>query len=129
MGLEVDFSKVQERLQEIGKKAGKEVSDKALKEGGGVMLEALKEEVRVNVYDTGELYNSLELGVIKGSDTNRKIEIGSQSNDREIIARNYYNEYGNSNMIGKKQNKKAFEDSKIKANEAIKESLKENLLK
>ncbi len=127
MGLEFDFSRVQEKLEELGRKASKEVADKALKAGANEVLNELKEEVSSNVYDTGELYNSLGLGKIKGSGTNRKIEIGSQSDSRDIVARNFYQEYGNSSMMGKKHNKRAFENSKKRANEAIKQSLKEDL--
>lgn len=129
MGLEFDFSKVQRKLEEMGKKASKEVADKALIDGANEVLEEVKKEVSSNVYDTGELYSSLGLGPIKGSGTNRKIEIGSQSNSRDIIERNYYQEYGNSSMMGKKHNKRAFQNSKKRANEAIKKSLKENLFK
>ncbi|MGL5712580.1 MAG: HK97 gp10 family phage protein [Paraclostridium sp.] len=127
MGLKVDFSKVISKLENIEKKASKEMIDEALKKGGKVVLEELKKEVRSNVYDTGELYGSLELGNIKGSGTNKKIQIGSQSDDRDIKARNYYNENGNTFMMGKKQNKKAFKNSKKEAKEAIVTSIVNNL--
>ncbi len=126
MGLEFDFSNLISKLENIEKKASKEISQKALKAGEEVLKE-LKNEVRSKVYDTGELYESLDLGPIKGSGTNKKILIGSQSSDRSVVERNYYNEHGTSSIIGKKHNKRAFNNSKDKAKEAIIVSIRKDL--
>ena len=127
MGLEVNFSSIISKLKDIEKKASREIIDNALKAGGEVVLESLKLEVAVNVYDTGELYDSLNLGEIRGAGTNKKILIGSQSNDRKVVERNYYNEYGTSSIVGKKHNKRAFQNSKKEANRAIIESIQKDL--
>lgn len=127
MSINIDFSKVINKLEELNNKVGKEISDKALKEGGEVVLKALKNEVRTKLYDTGELHNSLDLGKISGSGENRKIQIGSQSNDRSVVERNYYNEYGTSSIIGQKHNKRAYQNSKDEAKKAIIKAIKEGL--
>ncbi|MCU5977963.1 HK97 gp10 family phage protein [Clostridioides difficile] len=123
MGITFDFSKLQQKLDSMERKAGKELVDNAIDAGGRVLVEGMKEEVRANVYDTGELYNSIGMGRKKGSGTKRSIEIGSQSNDRDVIARNFYNEYGTLRVVGKKHNKRSFNKNKKKANEAIKKSI------
>lgn len=128
MGLEFNhFSQLEAKLEELPKKIEKDISDNALKEGGKVILEQLKHEVMINVYDTGELYESLDLGKITGKGENKKISIGSQSDDRNVVERNYYNEYGTSSILGQKHNKKAFKNGKNEAKQAIIKALKEGL--
>lgn len=62
MGITFDFSKLQQKLNSMERKAGKELVDNAIDAGGRVLVEGMKEEVRANVYDTGELYNSIGMG-------------------------------------------------------------------
>ena len=126
MGIQFDISELEDALIGLSKKISDELLDEALESGSKPMLQAMNKNVPV---DTGELKNSL--GIIKkeGSKTNRKIHLGSTSNDRNIIARAYYQEYGNSNMNGKKWLKKSYDKSKDEAIENISKSIKKNLLK
>ncbi len=123
MGLEIDFSTLIDKLDEIERKLKTEVIDNALEKGADIILEAQKETVPV---DTGHLERSLGKGEISGSGTNKKITIGIENGD-ESIRYGYYQEYGTSNMVGKKWMKKAWNKSVSEANKAIGESLAEDL--
>ena len=124
MGLKFDFSDLEDALVGISKKTSEQILDNALDAGAKPMLKSMDKNVPV---DTGKLKGSL--GVIKkeGSGVNRKIHLGSTSADREIVARAYYQEYGNSNMNGKKWMKKSYNQSKEDAINAIGDSLAKNL--
>lgn len=127
MGMNFDFSKIISKFEELEKKSQNSMAENALNAGADILVEELKQEIASNVYDTGKLYESIGKSKITGSGANKKIEIGSQSNNTEIIARNFYQEHGNAYMIGKKHNKRAFDNSKKEANEKIKESLIKDL--
>lgn len=124
MGFEIDFGALFDRLEEIEKKASGQAIDNALEKGAEVILEAQKETVPV---DTGHLEQSLAKGKIIGSGTNKKITIGIENEYDESIRYGYYQEYGTSNMVGKKWMKKAWNKSVSEANKAIGESLAEDL--
>lgn len=126
MGLIFDMEKLEDALAGINKKASEQILDKALDEGAKPVLKAMDKNVPI---DTGELSDSL--GEIKkeGSKTNRKIHLGSTSNDRKIVERAYYQEYGNSSMNGKKWMKKSYNKSKDEAIDVIANSLADNLFK
>ena len=124
MGLEIDFSTLIDKLDEIERKLKTEIIDNALEKGADVILESQKETVPV---DTGHLEQSLAKGKIIGSGTNKKITIGIENGDDESIRYGYYQEYGTSNMVGKKWMKKAWNKSVSEANKAIGESLAEDL--
>lgn len=126
MGLEFNFEELEDALTGLSKKASEQVLDRALDAGAKPVLDAMDKYVPV---DTSDLKNSL--GEIKkdGSKTNRKVHLGSTSTDRKIVARAYYQEYGNSSMNGKKWMKKSYNQSKDEAVNAIAKSLRENLLK
>lgn len=127
MGADVYFGNLIAKLENIEKKASKEITEKALKAGGKVMLESLKKEVKKSVYDTGELYDSLDIGPIKSGLHGKLILVGSQSDDREIIERNYYNEYGTSSINGTHHNMRAYINGYDAAKEAMIESIKQDL--
>ena len=126
MGLTFNIEELENELSNMSKKAGSEVIDLALDAGAGPVLKSMDKNVPV---DTQALKKSL--GEIKkeGSKTNRKIHLGSTSTNRKIVERAYYQEYGNSSMIGKKWMKKSYEQSKDDAVNAIGESLANNLFK
>lgn len=123
MGFEFDMSALMARFEEMEKAAKKDMSKKALDKGADIILNAQKETVPV---DTGELKESLDKGNFKNG-ANASIEIGSQSADDDIIKRAFYNEYGTSNMVGKKWMKSAWTESIEEASNVIKESIKEDL--
>lgn len=126
MGLEYNLSELEDALVGISKKVSEQILDNALDAGAKPILKSMDKNVPI---DTGKLKESL--GVIKkeGSGTNRKIHLGSTSNNREIVARAYYQEYGNSNMNGKKWMKKSYNQSKEDSINAIGDSLAKNLFK
>ena len=124
MGLEIDFSTLIDKLDEIERKLKTEVIDNALEKGADIILEAQKETV---IVDTGHLERSLGKGEISGSGTNKKISIGIEDGDEDSIRYGYYQEYGNSSMNGRKWMKKAWNTSVSEANKVIVESLAKDL--
>lgn len=126
MGFEFNFEELEDALVGISKKASEQVLDRALDAGAKPVLKAMDKNVPI---DTGELSDSL--GEIKkdGNKANRKIHLGSTSTKRKVVERAYYQEYGNSSMLGKKWMKKSYEQSKDEAVEAIAESLGNSLFK
>lgn len=124
MGLEIDFSTLIDKLDEIERKLKTEVIDNALEKGADIIVEAQKETVTV---DTGHLERSLGKGEISGSGTNKKISIGIEDGDEDSIRYGYYQEYGNSSMNGRKWMKKAWNKSVSEANKVIGESLAKDL--
>lgn len=126
MGFEFNFEELEDALIGMSKKASEQVLDRALDAGSKPVLKAMDKNVPI---DTGELSDSL--GEIKkdGNKANRKIHLGSTSTKRKVVERAYYQEYGNSSMLGKKWMKKSYEQSKDEAVEAIAESLGNSLFK
>lgn len=126
MGVQVDFNKVRDKLTQISKKMQKEVLDEALEEGAKPIIEAMKRNVPK---DTLKLKYNLRvlkhLDVIRGTES--KKTIGIDSEDRDIIERGYYQEYGHKNMIGKRWMKRSFREASKASNEAIIKSIKKNL--
>ena len=128
MGLEFDFAELEDALSGISKKVSEQIIDKALDSGAKISLKAMEKNVPI---DTEALKNSL--GEIKkeGNKINRKVHLGSTSNNREIVARAYYQEYGNSNMNGKKWMKKSYYQSKdeaIKAKQTSEELFENSII-
>lgn len=126
MGLEFNMSELENELSKLSKKVGKEVIDKALDAGAEPMLKRMDKNVP---FDTHELQNSL--GEIKkeGNNTNRKVHLGSTSDNKEVVARAYYQEYGNKYMNGKKWMKKSYNQAEDESIEAIAKSLESNLFR
>lgn len=123
MGLEIDFSSVIAKFEELEKRAKQNMSKKALDKGSNIILEAQKITVSK---DTGELEKALDKGKFKNG-VNSSIEIGIESGNEDVTRYGYYQEYGNSNMLGKKWMKIAWNNSIQDASDAIKESIKEDL--
>ncbi|MCU7192355.1 HK97 gp10 family phage protein [Turicibacter sanguinis] len=108
----------------MSKKVAKKTLDTALEAGGEVLVESMKTTVPV---DTGELRGSLGKIKIQGNNLERKILTGIATEDRDIIERGYYQEYGHSRMTGKKWMKAAERQSKVDAVKAVANSLSEQL--
>lgn len=126
MGLKFNMEEVEQKLLNMSRNAKNEFTDKALEEGEKPILKAMDKNVPV---DTGELSDSL--GEIKktGSGTKCKVELGSTSKDRKVIERAYYQEHGNSSMMGKKWMKRSFQESKDEATNKISEYIANNIFK
>ncbi|WP_262951995.1 HK97-gp10 family putative phage morphogenesis protein [Turicibacter sanguinis] len=120
----MDFRSLRGRLDTISKKVAKKTLDTALEAGGEVLVESMKTTVPV---DTGELRGSLGKIKIQGNNLERKILTGIATEDRDIIERGYYQEYGHSRMTGKKWMKAAERQSKVDAVKAVANSLSEQL--
>ena len=126
MGMTFDCKALQERLNNMSKKASAKEMDKVLDKGDKVALEAIRETVPK---DTGELHNSLGKIKRKGSGFNRTSVIGIATEDREVIERGYYKEHGTRRMAGKKWIERGFRKAKDDAITAMKKELKENLMR
>lgn len=126
MGMTFDCKALQERLNNMSKKASAKEMDKVLDKGDKVALEAIRETVPK---DTGELHNSLGKIKRKGSGFNRTSVIGIATEDREVIERGYYQEHGTRRMAGKKWIERDFRKAKDDAITAMKKELKENLMR
>lgn len=117
---------LQERLNNMAKKASSKEMDKVLDKGDKIILESMRETVPK---DTGELHDSL--GKIKriGSGFNRTSVIGIATNDRKVIERGYYQEYGTRHMMGSNWIERGFQRAKGKAVTSMKDELKRNLMR
>ena len=125
MGLEVNFDSAIRRIEELNNVVEDDIKEKGLKAGAEVILQELRQEVARNVYDTGALYNSLDMyKVSHGRGNSVSVLIGPNTSDKDIIARNYYQHYGNSSMAGKKHLSVAFQRG---YNNALEETIREIL--
>lgn len=124
MGLNLDVSRLKQKMETMNKRMAKQNLDKALEAGSQVITDAMKETVPIK---TKELHDSLGKIRIEGSNSDRRILTGINSDKREVIERGYYQEYGHSTMIGKKWMKQASLSSKKQAVEMMIETLQEEL--
>lgn len=124
MGLNFDFSNLNKRLDDMAKKSQTSTLDKALDSGKEPILESMNKNVLV---DTGELQGSL--GEIKktGSGRKRTSLLGINSNDRNVIERGYYAEYGTECQVASHWMKKSFIEAKEEAKTRMIQTLKEEL--
>ncbi|MBC6003367.1 HK97 gp10 family phage protein [Paeniclostridium sp. NSJ-45] len=113
------------KFLELEKKAQRGMADKALDKSADI----IKEEIISIAPEgkTGKLKASIEKGNLKGSGTNRTIDIGNLNADSEVARYFYYQENGTSVMLAKKFMKRGFQNSVKDANEAIKEVIKSEL--
>lgn len=125
MGLTFNTGELESKLESLSKKVQKEMLDKALEEGSKPILKAMESNVPV---DTGELKNSLGELKKQGSGIKRKVHLGSKSTDRKIVERAYYQEHGNSSMVGKKWMKKSYHSAKDEAVKSIADEISKHLL-
>ena len=125
MALDFNFGDLEQKLNELSRKASNELTDKALKAGGDIVLN----EMNVNVpIDTGFLKSRLDTK-FKGSKVNRKIEVGILNNEDRIATYGYYQEHGTRHMTGKKWMKKSWQQSIKKASEEISKVVVNEILK
>ncbi|MBC5625006.1 HK97 gp10 family phage protein [Clostridium sp. NSJ-49] len=124
MGLNVDFSKLNNKISKLANKANQKNIDKALDKGDIVLKRAMRNEVPK---DTGELKRSIGEINRKGKGTKRTSTVGINSDDREVIERGYYQEHGTKRISGKKWMKRASKNSKDKVLEVMAKSLKEDM--
>lgn len=124
MGLDVQFSNLNNRITELAKKANQKSIDKALDKADIIMKRSMRNEVPK---DTGELKKSIGEISRKGKDTKRTSTVGINSKDRKVIERGYYQEHGNKRMLGKKWMKRASKNAKDKVIEVMAQSLKEDI--
>lgn len=125
MALDFNFGDLEQKLNDISRKVSNELTDKALKAGGDIVLN----EMNVNVpIDTGFLKSRLDTK-FKGSKVNRKIEVGILNNEDRIATYGYYQEHGTRHMTGKKWMKKSWQQSIKKASEEISKVVVNEILK
>lgn len=130
MGLDFDMDDLVKELKKLDKEVSGPIIINALNEGGDKIKGALKAEIRTRVYDTGDLFESIDKTKIAVyPNATGYVDIGSISTDEEVRARNWYQEYGHSTMIGKKHNKRAAIKSFEKAKEAMAKSIIKDISK
>lgn len=99
MGIEINLEELEFYLTGLSKKISTETIDSILLESSEPCINALEKNVPV---DTSELKGTLGVIKIEGDGVNRKIHFGSTSEDRAVVERAYYQEYGHSSMMGTK---------------------------
>ena len=125
MALEFNFGDLEQKLNNLSRKVSNELTDKALKAGGDIVLN----EMNVNVpIDTGFLKSRLDTK-FKGSKVNRKVEVGILNNQDRSATYGYYQEYGTRHMTGKKWMKKSWQQSIKKASDEISKVVVNEILK
>ncbi|MCC0692132.1 HK97-gp10 family putative phage morphogenesis protein [Clostridioides sp. ZZV14-6387] len=119
------FSTLQQKLENLERKASNEIVDKALDKGSEVLLNGQKETVPI---DTGNLLASLGTFDKRGSGANKKIDIGIAHNQDRSVTYGYYQNYGTTEMTGSGWIQRAWNmkigEASAKIKEVIKESLK-----
>ena len=125
MALEFNFGDLEQKLNSLSRKASNELTDKALQEGGNVVLEEMNKNVPV---DTGLLKSRLDTK-FKGSNINRKIDVGILNNQDRSATYGYYQEHGTRRMTGKKWMKKSWQKSIKEASNKIGEVIVNEILK
>ena len=125
MSLEFNFGDLEQKLLHLSRKASNELTDKALQAGGEVVLEEMNKNVPI---DTGLLKSRLDTK-FKGSNVNRKIDVGILNNQDRIATYGYYQEYGSRHMVGKKWMKKNWQKSIKEASNKIGEVVVNEILK
>lgn len=112
------------KFQELEKKAQRNIVDKALDKAGNIVKSTM---IDLAPEDTGALKSAIDKGNLKGSGTNRKIEVGNINGDSEVTRYWYYQENGTTVMNPTKFTKKSFQNSVSDANEVIKQVIIEEL--
>ena len=125
MALEFNFGDLEQKLNNLSRKASNELTDKALQAGGDIVLEEMNKNVPV---DTGLLKSRLDTK-FKGSNINRKIDVGILNNQDRSATYGYYQEYGTRHMTGKKWMKKSWQQSIKKASDEISKVVVNEILK
>ena len=125
MALEFNFGDLEQKLNNLSRKASNELTDKALQAGGDIVLEEMNKNVPV---DTGLLKSRLDTK-FKGSNINRKIDVGILNNKDRAATYGYYQEHGTRRMTGKKWIKKSWQNSIKKASDEIGKVVVNEILK
>ena len=125
MALEFNFGDLEQKLNNLSRKVSNELTDKALQKGGDIVLEEMNKNVPV---DTGLLKSRLDTK-FKGSNINRKVDVGILNNKDRIATYGYYQEYGSRKMTGKKWMKKSWQKSIKKASDEISKVVVNEILK
>ena len=112
------------KFQELEKKAQRNIADKALDKASDIVKSTM---IDLAPEDTGALKSAIDKGNLKGSGTNRKIEVGNINGDSEVTRYWYYKENGTTVMNPTKFTKKSFQNSVSDANEVIKQVIIEEL--
>ena len=125
MALEFNFGDLEQKLNSLSRKLSNELTDKALQAGGNVVLNEMSENVPV---DTGFLKSRIDTK-FKGSNINRKIDVGILNNQDRSATYGYYQEHGTRRMTGKKWMKKSWQKSIKKASDEISKVVVNEILK
>jgi len=124
MGLKVDFSQLQHQLEEMPKKLSKDLTDNALKKSAIVVLAEQAIEVPK---DTHKLEHSLMIGKIKGTGTNRKVQIGINPLLYKQLQYGFYQEWGTKHFAGTHWMKRSWIKSRSLANRIIVNEIQKGL--
>ena len=125
MAFEFSFGELEQKLNSLNRKLSNELTDKALQAGGDVVLNEMSENVPV---DTGFLKSRIDTK-FKGSNINRKIDVGILNNQDRSATYGYYQEHGTRRMTGKKWMKKSWQKSIKKASDEISKVVVNEILK
>ena len=125
MALDFNFGDLEQKLTGLSRKVSNELTDKALEAGGDIVLNEMVKNVPV---DTGFLRSRLDIKM-KGSNINRKADVGILNNQDKSATYGYYQEYGTARMVGKKWMKKSYQNSSKEAKEEISKVIVNEILK
>lgn len=126
MGLQFNFSNLEYKLQDLGNKISKEITEKALTEGAKIIL---KEQEKNVPFDTGHLESRLDISKAQGSGIKRKVNVGILNNHDRTATYGYHQEYGTRKMVGEKWMKKSWKNAIKNANEEIEKVIVNEILK
>lgn len=125
MSLEFDMRDLTKKLGDLEKKLQKTVAKNALTEGAKPMVKSLKKSSPV---DTGELRDSIKTAnKIKTKKGRYSIDMGVTGEDRDIVARGYYQHYGSRSRAGTYWMSEGFNNSIDDARKEMIKILREEL--
>ena len=125
MALDFNFGDLEQKLTGLSRKVSNELTDKALGAGGDIVLNEMVKNVPV---DTGFLKSRLDTKM-KGSNINRKVDVGILNNTDRVATYGYYQEHGTARITGKKWMKKSWQKSSKEAKEEISKVIVNEILK
>lgn len=119
MGMSSDLDKLISKLDNIEKKAKRDIAKNGLNKGADIIKESVIEKAPE---DTGKLKSSIDKGKYIGGQ-NASIQVGIFNGDEDVKRYAFYQNNGTERMVGKKFFNRGATQSKKEAVEVMKDTI------